>query len=240
MKNYELLGNLLASILAGGAVLGAALIAQHLTSKVHREHSRRRDEIEKIAGAVRTSEAAIPPTLDGINADTRAVIVDRPSPAVIEEVEKLMTNYHEQALNQSGVQFWFSIVAATIGFIWILAAGSAVTEKLATATKLLPGSVIDAVAFLFLKQASQTRQRATELYDRLRQDKERADSVSLILSIENAEIRSVVRAQIALHKAGLDPAKIVLPGVRGRGKTADTMRASGKEPGKPTVRLANN
>lgn len=126
-------------------------------------------------------------------------------------VEGLINGYHGQALNQARVQFWFSVVAATIGFIWILSAGLEIqANNLMTAGKILPGIVIDAVAFLFFKQASETRQRATDLYDRLRRDKQMNESVALVSSIEDIKVRSAVKAQIALHMSGLEPAPINL------------------------------
>jgi hypothetical protein len=126
-------------------------------------------------------------------------------------VEGLVGAYHEQALNQARVQYWFSILAATVGFSWILySAGQINPAELATTARLLPGSIVDAVAYLFLKQASETRQRATELYDRLRKDRELSDSVVLVTSIEDPKVRSAVRAQVALHMAGLQPEPINL------------------------------
>jgi len=44
--------------------------------------------------------------------------------------------------------------------------------------------MIDSVAYLFFKQASETRQRATEFYDRLRTDKKNTESINLIAHIE--------------------------------------------------------
>ena len=69
---------------------------------------------------------------------------------------------------------------------------------------------MDAVAFLFFRQASETRQRATELYDRLRRDKQMTESLRLVTSIEDLRVRSAVKAQMALHMSGLDPAPIDL------------------------------
>jgi hypothetical protein len=34
--------------------------------------------------------------------------------------EKLITSYHDQALFQAKMQFWFSVVAATVGFVFII------------------------------------------------------------------------------------------------------------------------
>lgn len=69
---------------------------------------------------------------------------------------------------------------------------------------------MDAVAFLFFRQAKETRQRATELYDKLRLDKKIAESATLVASIEDTRLRSAVKAQLALHMSGLEPNPIDL------------------------------
>ncbi len=131
----------------------------------------------------------------------------KPSP----EVEALIHGYHEQALNQSSTQFWFSVIIATMGFAWILYFGlSFQSQDPVTALHITPGVILDAVAFLFFKQASETRQRATDLFDRLRKDKLSGDSIVLVASIEDARVRSAVKAQMALYMAGLTPTPINL------------------------------
>jgi hypothetical protein len=68
----------------------------------------------------------------------------------------------KSGLGQARAQFWFSVVAATIGFAWILYGGAGISpDNLATVSKILPGVVMGSVAFLFFRQASETRQRAT-------------------------------------------------------------------------------
>jgi len=69
---------------------------------------------------------------------------------------------------------------------------------------------MDTVAFLFFRQASETRQRATELYDRLRKDKQASEAIALVAAIEDIKVKSAVQAQLALHMAGLEPAPIDL------------------------------
>lgn|SRR4029077_18022313 len=64
--------------------------------------------------------------------------------------------------------------------------------------------------FCFFKQAAEIRQRATELYDRLRQDKQVAESSAIVASIEDVHLRSAVKAQLALHMSGLQPNAIDL------------------------------
>ena len=126
-------------------------------------------------------------------------------------VSELVNGYHQQALSQAKVQFWFSVAAATVGFIYILYAASRTTDgQLAVVINTLPGVVIDAVAFLFFRQAEQTRERATALYDRLRQDSQIEGAREMVESIDDIQIRSLVKAQIALHMSGLSPKELDL------------------------------
>jgi|ERR1051325_4270047 hypothetical protein len=217
---------------AGAAItvsLVAALFAQ-LTSRYQRDARRKMvEEAETIAGLVRAREAerkavSVDMLLDklphGLSPDQFLSKLDEISAKAIapptqrEEanaVEALINGYHEQALDQARAQLWFSIAAATVGFVWILYAGMDIrADSLMSATKTLPGIVMDAVAFLFFRQASETRQRATELYDRLRRDKQIDKSLTLVTSIEDTKVRSAVKAQMSLHMAGLAPAPIDL------------------------------
>jgi hypothetical protein len=122
-------------------------------------------------------------------------------------VDNLVSSYHRQALTQAGVQFWFSVAAATIGFAWILYAATSAIDLMGL-VKAVPGIVLDGVAFLFFRQATDTRQRATDLYDRLRRDRQTTESLRLASTIDNERIRTAVQAQIAMHLAGLSAAPI--------------------------------
>lgn len=127
-------------------------------------------------------------------------------------VQDLVNGYHQQALSQAKVQFWFSVFAAVVGFIYILNAGSKVNlDQLTTVFNILPGAVIEAVAALFFRQAENTRERATSLYDRLREDDQANQARALIHSIEDEKVRSMVKAQVALHMVGLKPKELDLP-----------------------------
>jgi len=119
-------------------------------------------------------------------------------------IEELVNSYHQQALSQARVQFWFSVVAATVGFLYILYAATAFSaDNWLTILKTLPGVVIDAVALMFFRQAEQTRERATELYDRLRSDSQAVMAKELLATINDDKVRSVAQAQIALHLSGV-------------------------------------
>jgi hypothetical protein len=93
--------------------------------------------------------------------------------------------------------------------------------------------VMDAVAFLFFRQASETRQRATELYDRLRRDKQMAESATLVGSIEDLRLRGAVKAQLALHMAGLQPNGIDLSSFLSQDGMDATVKKDGSASSQP-------
>ena len=119
-------------------------------------------------------------------------------------VQELVESYHKQALQQARVQFWFSVIAASVGFGMVLYALLAArdAQTLDLLLRSLPGVSVDAVAALFFVQARETRQRATELYDRLRQDALQAESRDLVETISHAKIRDAVKAQLAMQMMG--------------------------------------
>jgi hypothetical protein len=128
---------------------------------------------------------------------------------------ELIQNYHTQALAQAASQFWFSITAASFGFLLIMYTGfTALRAKEPEIALLntLPGIAIEAVAALFFRQAEGTRKRATELYDRLRSDDRQTQAILLIESIENPTLRDIVKAQWSLQIAGFQAQPIDLGG----------------------------
>lgn len=136
-------------------------------------------------------------------------------------VRRLVSEYHHQALSQAKVQFWFSVIGASSGFaliiVAIIMALMQQTTTIQTVLQVVPGIAIEAVAALFFKQAAETRERATALYDRLRTDRERTYALSLVDSIDNSNVRNAVKAELALHMAGLatSPLAQILPGLLG-------------------------
>ncbi|ARV57318.1 hypothetical protein BZZ01_00585 [Nostocales cyanobacterium HT-58-2] len=120
---------------------------------------------------------------------------------------ELIESYHTQALAQAAAQFWFSLSAATIGFLLIIYIGffnSLRQQPQITFLNTFPGIAIEAVAVLFFRQAEDTRKRATQLYDRLRLDDKQTQAIALIESIQNEELRDLVKAQWALQIVGLE------------------------------------
>ena len=110
---------------------------------------------------------------------------------------ELVYCYHRQAIIQSTVLFWLSVIAAVAGFVLILyaAADFLLVSPSEPAVRVIPGCVFECLAGLFFRQSARVRQRATELFDRLRFDHQRSSSIALIESIEEPLLRDLVKAQ---------------------------------------------
>jgi len=125
-------------------------------------------------------------------------------------IEMLIRNHHEQALSQASVQFWFSLVASIIGFIFIIAmiALSNNAQWYEYILKTLPGAIVEVISLLFFSQAKETRARATEFLNKLREDRQFKKSIIVADSIDDEKLRAIVKAKIALHMSGLSEASI--------------------------------
>lgn len=119
---------------------------------------------------------------------------------------KFLESYHQQALQHSNIQFWFSIVAAVVGFGFIIVMFCTSLDKAwyECATRILPGAIIDAVSLLFFNQAHEARDRSVKFFKELNYDKQISKSVSIADSIEDIDTKSSLKAEIALHIIGLN------------------------------------
>lgn len=119
---------------------------------------------------------------------------------------KLLNLHHKQALQQSNIQFWFSILASVIGFMLIVLMIFITNnnEWYDYIFKMLPGAIIEIVSVLFINQARETRDRATKFFTELNYEMQISKSVEIADTIENEEIRSDVKSKIALRIIGID------------------------------------
>lgn len=120
-------------------------------------------------------------------------------------VENLIRNHHEQAILQASVQFWFSLIASVVGFIFIIAmiVMANNSQWYEYVFRILPGVVIETVSFLFFKQSSETRERASDFLNRLQNDDQIAKGIVIADSIDDEALKSNIKAQIALHICGI-------------------------------------
>lgn len=127
---------------------------------------------------------------------------------IIEEnyLHRLLESYHDQALQQASIQFWFSIIASVLGFVFIFV--MIIFEENKTwyeyILKTLPGAIVEMISVLFINQAKETRERATNLFEELNYDNKIEKSADIADTIDNADIKSNVKAKIALHIIGMN------------------------------------
>lgn len=123
-----------------------------------------------------------------------------------DNIEKLIQDHHKQAILQSNVQFWFSLIASVTGFIFIIIIITCSTSLTwyEYIVKIVPGIIIEAVSVLFFSQSKETRERATNFLNKLRQDRQFTKSIKLVESIEDENLRSEIKAQIALNMCNIE------------------------------------
>jgi hypothetical protein len=122
-----------------------------------------------------------------------------------------LSNYYTQVLAQSKVSFWFSIVFASLGFLVIIAAALLYSQERtgSTIASFSAGAIIDSVSALFFVQSKSAQRAMGEFFDKLRKDRQQAESRAMCESIQDAKIRDVLRVQLALYYAGIDDHKSI-------------------------------
>ena len=123
------------------------------------------------------------------------------------KIDELIQNHHEQALEQATVQFWFSLSASVIGFLFIIFLIifiPADAQWYDYVIRVIPGIIIEAVSLLFFSQSKETRERASDLLNGLREDRLMLKSIVIIDSINDEAMKSVIKANIALRINGIN------------------------------------
>jgi len=131
---------------------------------------------------------------EGIPEDTRKTSVDQRNATA--------NNYHQQAIRQSDVQFWFSLLAAIAGFatiIFMMFKTASDAKWYEYAMRVIPGAVIEAVSVLFFTQTKETRIRSNDYFDRLRCDRQIEQSIEVAKQIEDIKVKVDTLAKIALQ-----------------------------------------
>ena len=122
-----------------------------------------------------------------------------------EKIDQLIQNHHSQALSQSKIQFWFSLIAAVVGFIFIIIMVCVASTNVwyEYIVRILPGAIIEAVSVLFFSQSRETRERASDFLNRLREDKQYEKGIAIAESISDEKLKSTLKAEIALRLCGI-------------------------------------
>lgn len=117
-----------------------------------------------------------------------------------------LSNYYKHALSRANISFWFSIIFASIGFCVIIFAfaSHSPSDIGGTVTKVVSGTVIDAVSALFFVQSTNAQKSMGEFFEKLRLDRLNAEAREMIGEIEDAERRDQLRSQLVLKYSGID------------------------------------
>jgi hypothetical protein len=121
----------------------------------------------------------------------------------------LQREYHARGLAQSSQSFWFSLLAATAGFIVIVSAIVATaldtTRSLGLPTvQLVSGTIIEAVSALFFVQSNKARQLMATFFDKLREDRKFEEALALAREVADGHVKQNLCAALALRFAGSD------------------------------------
>lgn len=121
-------------------------------------------------------------------------------------LQRLLESYHSQALQQASIQFWFSVIASVLGlvFIFTIIFFEENTTWYEYILKTFPGVIVEVISVLFINQAKETRERATNLFKELNYDSKIEKSVAIADTIENEDMKSNVKAKIALYIIGIN------------------------------------
>lgn len=127
-----------------------------------------------------------------------------------EKLEQLIYNHHTQALSQSKIQFWFSLIAAVGGFIFIIVMvyNASASVWYDYVFRVLPGVIIEAVSVLFFSQSRETRERSSDFLNRLREDRQYEKGIAIAESISDEKLKSTLKAEIALRLCGINDINI--------------------------------
>lgn len=122
----------------------------------------------------------------------------------------LIYEHHSQALSQSKIQFWFSLIAAIVGFIFIIlmVCFTATDMWYEYIVRILPGAIIEAVSILFFSQSREARERSSDFLNRLREDKQYEKGIAIAESISDEQLKSKLKAEIALRLCGINDINI--------------------------------
>jgi hypothetical protein len=118
------------------------------------------------------------------------------------ETEQL-AQYYSQVLAQSKISFWFSLIFASLGFVVIIIASFMYSTATAGATvaQIVAGVIMDAVSALFFVQSKNAQAAMGEFFDKLRRDRQQAESRKLCESVADPQAKDALRIHLALHYA---------------------------------------
>lgn len=110
----------------------------------------------------------------------------------------LQEAYHSQGLNQARNTYIFSLIFASVGFIYIIFSLSNVDKGVPISNQsqaiigLGAGTIIDAVSALFFVQSNKARQLMADFFDRLRTDRKLEEALKLVNETSDNKIKDIL------------------------------------------------
>lgn len=213
MENIEIISALL-GLLVSAIVAVYSMIIKNSTKKNSNQSEKLLFELKQVNDDVNNKIREVIVNSDTKNNHTFGFTINQNDDVIIQANEKkldeLIHNHHSQALSQSKIQFWFSLIAAVIGFIFII-----VTVCLASTNiwyeyvvSVLPGAIIEGVSILFFSQSRETRERSSDFLNRLREDRQYEKGIAIAESISDEQLKSILKAEIALRLCGINDINI--------------------------------
>lgn len=129
---------------------------------------------------------------------------ETPTASASEEAVDLLRKYHAETLSQSKISFLVSLLFASLGFVIIGSAvfstqqDKAVGEQSRAWIALVASLIVESVSALFFVQARRAQDQLLGFFDRLRSDRRLEESLGLISSIEDDQLKGRIQASVAL------------------------------------------
>jgi len=120
--------------------------------------------------------------------------------------QTFMESHQKQAINHSRIQFYTGLVMSILGFmliIYVVFIALSSDNSLISAITIIGSIVFEGISILFLKESHKLRQSAKEYHDNLSEKNKQLQAIKIAESIENPEIKSAIKAQLALHMIGI-------------------------------------
>lgn len=120
------------------------------------------------------------------------------------ETEQL-ARFYAQVLSQSKISFWFSLIFASLGFVVIaFAIITFFQEKISqSVVQVVSGAIVEAVAALFFAQSRRAQDAMASFFDKLRTDRQQAESRTLCDTIKDGDMQDRLRLQLSLYYSGI-------------------------------------
>lgn len=120
--------------------------------------------------------------------------------------QNFIDQHQKQAINHSRLQFYTGLIMSIIGFIliiYVVINALSSDDSLKSTITIISSIVFEGISILFLKESHKLRQSAKEYHDNLSENNRQQQAIKIAESIENIDIKSAIKAQLALHMIGI-------------------------------------